>query len=301
MHVEETKKMVDTAIEDLAAALEDGQSDTLKAYLKAMGRFHRYSIGNAMLIALQRESATRVAGFHTWKRLGRKVRKGERGIAILAPIVHRKNPTAQDKRTDESTNSEDAPASNEERTVAGFRTAHVFDVSQTDGDALPEFATVSGDPGELLSQLRQVVARRGIKLRYAGYLCGADGLSAGGIIVLRSGMTAAEQFSTMVHELAHEALHRDGTKRSKVVKETEAEAVAFVVCTAANLETNTASRDYIQLYDGDKKALLASLNRIRTVASKIIADVMPRSERRSLETERHSASDASADQTKMAA
>ena len=86
----------------------------------------------------------------------------------------------------------------------------------------------------------------------------------------------------MVHELAHEVLHRDGVKRPKVVKETEAEAVAFVVCEAAGLETNTASRDYIHLYAGDKKALLASLERIRRIAIEVIGAVMPEKTQRVL-------------------
>ncbi len=92
MDVEKTKKMVDNAIGALASALEEGESDTLKAYLAAMGRFHRYSLGNAMLIAFARPGATRVAGFRTWQKLGRRVRKGERGIAILAPIGRRRKP-----------------------------------------------------------------------------------------------------------------------------------------------------------------------------------------------------------------
>jgi antirestriction protein ArdC len=300
MHVEETKKMVDTAIEQLAAALERGESATLKTYLAAMGRFHRYSWGNAMLICRQRPEATNVAGFHTWKKLGRQVRKGERGIAILAPIVRRRN-TQPDEQMDRPRTSVHSKTSKEERAVVGFRAVRVFDVSQTEGDPLPEFACVQGDPGAMLGRLCGLIASKEVSLDYADDLNGADGVSIGGGIVIRNGLAPAEHFRTLAHELAHEMLHRDGVKRSKVVKETEAEAVAFVVCTAANLETNTASRDYIQLYDGDKKALLASLNRIRTVASKIIADVMPRSERRSLETERHSATDASGDQTKMAA
>ncbi len=102
MQVEKTKKMVDTAIEELAAALEGGRSDTLKAYLAAMGRFHRYSLGNAMLIALARPGATRVAGFRTWQKLGRQVCKGEHGIAILSPIRRRRSPTSASANSGEA-------------------------------------------------------------------------------------------------------------------------------------------------------------------------------------------------------
>jgi hypothetical protein len=102
MNVEEAKKMADGALQQLVAALERGQSDTLKAYLAAMGRFHRYSLRNALLIAVQRPDARQVAGFRTWRRLGRVVRKGERGIAILAPVVRRKR-EATNRTEDEAT------------------------------------------------------------------------------------------------------------------------------------------------------------------------------------------------------
>ena len=102
-------------------------------YLAVMGRFHQYSWGNALLIASQRPAATRVAGFQTWRKLGRHVRKGEKGIMILAPVVVKKRVDTED-------------GEDEQTRVFGFRAAYVFDQSQTDGDPLPEFAAVQGDP-----------------------------------------------------------------------------------------------------------------------------------------------------------
>ncbi len=98
MNSENIKKLTNQAIEKLITALNEGRSETLTQYLAAIGRFHRYSLRNVMLIASQKPTATHVAGFHSWHKLGRFVKKGEKGIMILAPIVRRKNESAGTKR-----------------------------------------------------------------------------------------------------------------------------------------------------------------------------------------------------------
>jgi len=261
------KRMASKAIDELAMALDDGHSASLKAYLAMLGRFHRYSVGNVFLIALQRPGATRVAGYRTWQQLGRQVREGERAIRILAPITYRRN--RRRLQQEEAEQKED-----KEEDLLAFRPCTVFDVSQTDGKPLAEFAKVSGEPAEHLSRLKDLVLSRGIQLKYTNRIGPAQGASAGGKIFLREDMEPAEEFSTLVHELAHEMLHQDKTERSKTVKETEAEAVAFVVCQAVGLECGTASSDYMQLYDGKKETLMASLERIRGTAGEIIEAVM---------------------------
>jgi antirestriction protein ArdC len=250
----ETMKMVREATDRLIAALEAGESDQLKAYLSAMGRFHGYSPGNVLLISIQFPKASRVAGYRAWQSLGRQVRKGEHGIRILAPIVCRNRDRDDD----------------EDRVVA-FKTASVFDVSQTEGTALPELAQTAGDPGELLGKLKTIIAAQGIELIYINGPAGLQGWSGSGQIAVRRGLTPAEEFSTTVHELAHSRLH-EHEKSSRTVQETEAEAVAFVVCEAIGLDTNTAAVDYLRMYNGDRETLLASLNRIQRTAAGILAD-----------------------------
>lgn len=265
MKAEEAKKMTDEALAKLAAALAEGKSEALTAYLGTMAKFHRYSFGNVMLILFQRPDATRVAGFHAWRDLGRYVKKGEHGIAILAPMLLR-------QRDAEPKDGETV----EPRKVLRFRVVHVFDVSQTDGEPLPAFARVSGDPGVCTDRLRTHIASRGITLVYEDSLGGAEGMSSGGTIKVRSGLPAAEEFSVLVHELAHEVLHHgEGAQRgTKTVRETEAEAVAFVVTHAVGLHNGTASADYIRLYDGDTKTLAASLDRIQKTAAAVIGAVV---------------------------
>src|SRR5882757_7681563 len=123
MNTEQAKQISETALNRLMAALERGQSEALKTYLSVMSRFHRYSWGNILLMYAQRPNATHIAGFHTWLKMRRCVRKGEKGIVILAPMVGRK------KSSDELTEDE-------QTRLFGFRAAHVFDISQTDGEAL---------------------------------------------------------------------------------------------------------------------------------------------------------------------
>ena len=161
------------------------------------------------------------------------------------------------------------------RFLSTFKTVHVFDISQTDGKPLPEFARAQGDPGAYLERLKRFVSDRGIKLERHESLRMAEGVSIGGTILLKACLAPAEEFTVLVHELAHEMLHQDPANRpkEKTVREAEAEAVAYVVCEGVGLDVNTASSDYIQLYNGDKKTLMASLERIQRTAAEILEGV----------------------------
>lgn len=268
MNAEEAKKIADNALETLAKSLENGKSEAITQYLAMMARFHRYSFGNILLIHFQKPDATHVAGFTTWKTMKRFVRKGERGIVIIAPMTIR--PKDDVRQTDP-----DKPA----KAILRFRGVHVFDVSQTDGEPLPAPSKVQGDPSEHLGRLKASIAGRGIILDHDDVPSGAEGVSRGGRISIRPDLPVAEEFSVLVHELAHELLHRGEDRKtiSKTVRETEAEAVAFVVTSAIGLDTGTAASDYIQLYQGTgEKAvetLAASLDRIQRVAAEIIAGI----------------------------
>lgn len=273
MQREEVQERAQAAFEELVAALEQGQSDRLLAYLEMLGKFHRYSFGNCILIMLQRPDATHVAGFHRWKQLGRYVKKGEQGIAILAPLLVRRKASADadESETHEPEEGSDSPSPR--KRLLGFKVAYVFDVSQTDGQPLAEFATISGDPGEKLELMETVVRNFGIELAYEENLSGALGVSEGGRIRVLPHLEPAEKFSVLVHETAHELLHR-GERRAqttKTIRETEAEAVAFVVCRASGIDSGERSRDYIQLYNGDKDLLLESLEYIQRVSTTILS------------------------------
>ncbi|RYG27043.1 DUF1738 domain-containing protein [bacterium] len=262
---DKASSMASQALIELTTKVDAGHSDVLMTYFSFMARSHRYAWMNVLLILSQNPNATMVAGFCRWKDLGRHVRTGEKGIAILVPIQFR-------RPIDES--------EEEFQVVTGYKTGYVFDVSQTEGAGLPSIGTVKGDPGKHLEALKSLVLEKGIKLDYADILGGARGISCGGRIVLLNGMDPAEEFSELVHELvhelAHESLHK-GERRELTdsqTRELEAEAVAFVVTTALGLENNSASVDYIQLWGGDGKKLRQSLQHVQSVSAEILDCVL---------------------------
>jgi hypothetical protein len=254
------QQVTNRAVEQLIAALNEGRSETLTRYLAAMARFHRYSLRNIMLIASQKPAATRVAGFRTWHRLGRFVKRGEKGIFILAPIMRPKMESA---------------ATDETAVPATFRLVCVFDISQTSGRELPAIGGVAGDPGQYRERLATFVGKIGIALEYSNQIAPALGTSSGGKITLLPGQTPAEEFVTLAHELAHELMHRTERRSttSKYIRETEAEAVAFVVSQAIGLATVSAAKDYIELYNGDANVLAESLALIQRTACSILEGI----------------------------
>jgi hypothetical protein len=263
------QELIAANIKLLIEQLEAGKSDTLTSYLTAMSRFHNYSFGNVLEIARQMPTATRVAGFWTWKNLGRSVNAGAKGIRILAPIVgvrRKKDEEAEKDITKQNT-----------RTLLGFRNAYVFDVSQTNGVDLPEMHEVSGDPGENIDRLAAFLKTQGIQLVYNPNIAPALGMSYGGRVAILPGQSKAEEFSTLVHETAHEMLHKAErrTATTKTVRETEAEAVAFVVGKAVGLVTGSASADYIHLYHGNASLLAESLEVVQQTSSVILAALEP--------------------------
>jgi hypothetical protein len=269
MKLEEIKNKTNEAVGYLVAALESGQSDVLTQYLNAMARFHNYSFGNIMLIARQKPQATNVAGIRTWNSLGRFVKRGEKGILILAPMIGRKK---ADSVAESTADTKESTAQ-----LYGFRAVYVFDVSQTEGKDLPALTEVEGDVSGYRERLVKFVESQNVTLSYSERIAPAKGLSLGGKITLLCGMQPAEEFSTLVHEIAHEILHR-GERRTlttKQVRETEAEAVAFVVCQSVGLQTGTASADYIQLWHGDANLLQASLEVVQRTAAVILGGIAP--------------------------
>jgi antirestriction protein ArdC len=267
MNTEQAKQLSETALNRLMAALEQGQSEALKQYLAVMSRFRRYSWANVLLIYSQFPQASHVGGYHFWVKLGRHVRKGEKGIAILAPMVGRKR-DAEDQQL----------AEDESTRVFGFKACHVWDISQTDGAELPEFATVKGDPQDYLGRLIEFVTSQNIALEYDSAIAPARGMSSGGKITLLPDLSPAEHLATLAHECAHELLHRGDRRKetTHTVRETEAEAVAFVVSTAIGLDVNSASADYVLLHGGDKATLAESLALIQQTASVILQAIDPR-------------------------
>jgi hypothetical protein len=265
MKREEIQELVEQGIQELNDALAGGRSERLQKFLDVMAKFPRYSFNNTILICLQRPDATMIQGFHAWRKMGRTVKKGEKGIGIFAPLIYKSK-----KEADPPKSHNDAKSAGTE--LRGFKVVHVFDVSQTEGDDLPDLGNVSGDPGDNVSAIEALIRKNGIELKYEAIPGGALGLSRKGEIVIRPDLEPARTLITLVHEYAHELLHDMERRKSttKTTRETEAEAVAHVVCRALGLDSIEQSADYIQLYCGDQEVLSQSLACIQKTAAAIL-------------------------------
>jgi antirestriction protein ArdC len=229
------------------AILEDGvrnltNDETWRAWLTTQAKFHHYSFGNCLLIAMQKPEARRVAGFNAWLDLGYAVRRGEKGIAILAPIVK--------KVTDEATGDES-------KRVVFFKTVYVFDVSQVDPtDRAKPIAPVaieklSGDaPADLFESLSTIVQAQGFTIEVVESIESmpdANGMTehAKKKVTINGKLSPAMQCKTLAHELAHVMLHTPETQTQRNVGELEAESVAFVIMHANGITDNGYSFGYV--------------------------------------------------------
>ncbi len=261
------RQAIDDRVEQLAKAVDAVRaSEMFRQYLDVQARFHKYSWHNTMLIVSQKPDAERVAGFKTWQTMDRHVRKGEHGIMIFAPRPW--------KRTD----VDESTGDDVERQGVTFRPVYVFDVSQTDGEPLPdvEVPDVEIAADTLLANLERVAGKRGIAVNYTDLEPGYYGVSKGGTIDIATGRATGQQSKTLAHELAHEALHKGKGKRqglTRTIAELEAESVAYVVCSHFRMDVEVRASRYIALWDGDAKALRESLERIATTARGIIDDL----------------------------
>jgi len=239
-------------------------SKEFKEVLEFFSKFHNYSYHNSILIMLQKPEATLVAGYRQWqKKFDRYVKKGEKGIAILAPFTYKKKKADTDSNLDSDEENE--------VTKTYFRPVYVFDVSQTEGKVLPQIdLSLENSNSALFEPLKSYALSKGIKVKFKSLRKGLDGYSEGGKIVINRKANDTEKASILVHETAHELLHFRDSKEMKLTKEIlemEAEAVAFVVMNYFGVEIK--SDKYLALY---KKSynLMESLKRISSISSEII-------------------------------
>ena len=261
-------KTIERTLEQLCQRLEQGYSGAMARYIKAMSCFHRYSIQNMFLILGQKPEAIHVAGFRTWNKLHRKVKKGEKAIRIFAPVAIKQRDPPQESE------SSQGPEEKEQESTLFFRTVCVFDVSQTEGQELPQPTGAQGEASGLIPALEKGIQEAGITVAYQD-TGRALGKSLKGKIVIKPGMSTAETFGVLAHEYAHELLHQGGAKESRPVRELEADAVACVVCEYFGIESLEASADYIKMWNGDKQVLIQRMERIRQCANTIIARIEP--------------------------
>ena len=264
--VERLHEQLQTSLQELVTS-EDWQRA-----LSVAARFHDYSFANTQLIWAQSHARgvtpSRVAGYRTWQQLGRQVRRGERGLQILAPLTRKITPE----------NGED-----EERRVVGFRVVHVFDLAQTDGEPLPEVTAVlvEGDLPAHWDRIGELITEAGFGLQVAD----VDRLGeANGItdwqqrdVIVRAGLPGAQRFKTAVHELAHIRLHEpttEGRPNCRGIVEVEAESVAYMVCAALGIDSTGYSLPYVASWSGgDVDKVAATANRVMGCARGVLTQL----------------------------
>lgn len=267
-------------IDDVLKRLKEGvdgiqQSDNFRQFLLTMSKFHDYSIGNLILIMLQKPDATQVAGFSTWKDLYRWVKKGEKGIAILAPCMPAKGKKLESAETTTSEEGEEKKDEETEIRPIYFKVVYVFDVSQTEGKPLPEFEvpSLTGEANEaLFSSVMRLAEVQGVDVSFESRPNqdpDIKGVYSGKTIWVRPEESRAQQLKTLLHEVAH--YFSEGVFRiPRSDAETIAESVAFTIGAHFGFDTGTRSFPYVAVWSKDKKTLEANLAAIRKVSGKII-------------------------------
>ena len=250
---------------ELLTKLTDGimeltNQSSWRQYLKSQALFHNYSFNNTMLIAKQYPSATRVASFNSWRKLGRIVRKGEKAIWIIAPMIYRE-------------------ATDEDPVIKGFKYVPVFDLSQTDGEELPSpCAKLSGDDHlRHYEILVKVADGHGFSVEDALLPEEINGLCShrDRTIKIKVDNSPAHRVKTLAHELSHALLHENESNRQ--LAELEAESSAYMICQALGIDSGDYSFGYVTIWAGDPTQAVikirTSAERIQRTASVILRDI----------------------------
>jgi antirestriction protein ArdC len=252
---QQSREQLEAAVEALA------QSDGWQAWLRTRATFRQYSISNQFLIAMQRPDATRVAGFKAWQKLGRQVRKGEKGIRILAPRTYKE----KDENGDETG-----------EVGLYFVPVCVFALEQTDGDALPEppREPISGDShAHLLPMLEQYAGTLGYRVEYVATGSNALGYCdmAASRIVVAPEQPANAKVRTLLHELVH-ALGVDYDDYSRADAEVIVESAGHIAASSIGLDTSGEAVAYVAGWgDGNADTIRTYAEKVDELASKLEA------------------------------
>ncbi len=280
-------------MEEITTKLEKGVKDVFttdgyKDYLNFCAKLPRYSVNNQILIMLQRPDATMCQSFTNWKEMNRFVRKGEKGIRILAPAPYKmqKEQDKMDASGRPVLDKDGEPVKETvEVTINAFKPVSTFDISQTEGDPVPTVgvAELTGSVEGYETLLEAIKEAVQVPISFEQIDSGAKGFYhlEENRIVIQEGMSEAQTVKTLLHEASHQALHSreamqaSGEQKSKNQKETEAESVAYVVCQHYGIDTSDYSFAYVATWSADKEVpeLKASLDTIRRAAADLIVKI----------------------------
>jgi len=283
-------------VTEITEKLESGVTDLFdsekyKTWLTTMSKFHNYSLNNTLLIAMQRPDATYVAGYQAWQdKFGRHVKKGEKGIQILAPCKYKKKQMV-DITTEGGKpilDSQGKPMQEEVTVeVPGFKVSTVFDISSTEGKELPTLGVneLTGDVAQYDNFMNVLKAICPVPISFENIESGAKGYyhQTDQRIAIQEGMSQVQTLKTLVHEMSHQRMHAidptaklsDQPKQSRNSKEVEAESVAFTVLSHYGVDCSDYSFSYIASWSQGKEIpeLKESLKTIRDTSSDIISEI----------------------------
>lgn len=264
-------------IKEITEKLEQGVKDVFNSaeymeYLSFMAKFHKYSFNNSLLIWMQKPDASHVAGYQAWKKnFKRNVKKGEKGITILAPIP---------RKFKKEVVNENGETEEVEIDYTAFRAVTVFDISQTEGEAVPSHPCheLEGEVENFDSLLEALKKIAPVPVGFEAIEGGANGYfhTVDKRIAVREGMSQAQTIKTLVHEISHAILHdREAGEEKEAdrhTKEVQAESVAYTVCSFLGLDTSDYSFGYVAGWSQGRevKELEKSMEVIRKTASQII-------------------------------
>ena len=275
-------KSLETGVENIFTG------DKYAQYLQTMSKFHRYSFNNTLLIAMQRPDATLVTGYRNWQSMGRQVKKGEKGITILAPapIKRKREQEILDQNNKPLLDGNGKPKTEEvEVLIPRFKPTTVFDISQTDGEPIetlaPEELTEAVADYELF--MKAITEVSPVPIRFDEIEGEAKGYyhSVDKEIVIQKGMSDSQTIKTAIHETGHARIHdkdlmaEQGIEKDRLTKEVEAESVAYCVCSAFGVDTSEYSFPYIAGWSSgrDMKELKTSMDTIRKTAGEMIDEL----------------------------
>ncbi len=263
------------------------QSDKYKDFLNVMAKFPRYSVNNSILIMMQKPDAQLCQSFTGWKEMGRFVKKGEKGLNILAPAPYKveREVQKQDANGKLMFDHDGEPITEkQEITIRAFKVVKTFDLSQTDGKELPSLGVseLVGDVdgySKLFEALMEVCP---VPITFENIEGGSKGYyhQEEKRIAINEGMSEVQNVKTAIHEMAHQKLHdKDAVGMvddlSRNGKEVQAESVAYVVCQHYGIDTSDYSFSYVAGWSEGKETpeLKASLNTIREAAADLITQI----------------------------
>lgn len=284
-------------VKEITEKLEQGikdlfDSEKFKEYLTTMSKFHNYSFRNTMLILFQKPDASFIAGYGAWqKNFNRQVKKGEKGIKILAPAPYKK--TIEETRFDKSgapmkDKDGNVITTSREVTVPAFKVTTVFDLSQTAGDELPQLAKqLTGDIEEYERFFRALKDISPVPIELETFDRAANGYYhlEEKRIAIRNDLSEMQTIKTAIHEIAHAKLHAlpendtkdlpEEKRPDNRTREVQAESVAYTVCQHFGIDTSDYSFGYIAGWSSGKETeeLKNSLETIRTAATELITDI----------------------------